>query len=237
MLAVHKDIDDQVRANADAPINLERDATQWVTLQLLLKREIDWASAYFAASTWTGSTTGADIVPAALWDTAASTPIEDISAQILNIEKTTGYTPNVFVVGAEAHDHLKNHPDILERIKYTQRGIVTEDLLAGLLGVERYLVARAVRNTAAEGNTASYSFINNSKNCLLVYAAPAPSLMQPSGGYTFAWTGLFGSGADANRIKRFRMEQIASDRIEGEMAYDFKVVSATCGVYFSAVVS
>ena len=28
---------------------------------------------------------------------------------------------------------LKNHPDLVDRIKYTQRGVVTEDLVACLL--------------------------------------------------------------------------------------------------------
>ena len=36
--AVHKDVDDQTRANADAPLNVDKDATMFVTNQLLLKR-------------------------------------------------------------------------------------------------------------------------------------------------------------------------------------------------------
>src|SRR4051812_45608148 len=42
--AVHKDVEDQVRANADSNFNLDSDATKFVTGQLLLKRDIDWAA-------------------------------------------------------------------------------------------------------------------------------------------------------------------------------------------------
>ena len=236
VIGFHKDVDDQTRANADAPINLDRDATEYVTQQLLLKREIDWAATFFATSVWTGSTTGADIAPGD-WDTAAGTPIEDVAAEQIAIIKNTGYKPNIMVVGPEVYEHLKNHPDILERIKYTQRGVVTEDLLAGLFDVERFYVAWAVKNSAKEGATASYAFVNTSKDALLVYAPPNPGLLQPSGGYCFTWTGLNGAGLEANRIKRYRLEQIASDRIEGEMAYDFKIVSPTCGAFFHGCVA
>jgi hypothetical protein len=45
--ALHKDVDDQIRANADSPINLDAEATEFVTRQLMLKREKDWATAFF----------------------------------------------------------------------------------------------------------------------------------------------------------------------------------------------
>ena len=44
---VHKDIDDQMRANADSNFSLDSDATKFVTNQLLLRRDLDWAAAYF----------------------------------------------------------------------------------------------------------------------------------------------------------------------------------------------
>ena len=46
-----------------------------------------------------------------------------------------------------------------------------------------------------------------------------------------------GAGPSGNRIKRFRMEQIASDRIEGEMAFAAKLVAADLGVFFEDAVS
>src|SRR4051812_42443060 len=43
VLSVHKDVDDQIRANADSVISMDRDATLWVTQQMMVKRDVDWA--------------------------------------------------------------------------------------------------------------------------------------------------------------------------------------------------
>lgn len=238
--AVHKDIDDPTRANADAPINMDRDATEWVTQQLLLRREKVFVNGYFKTGVWGTDLTGVAASPGAgqflQWDQAGSTPMKDVQNQIITIAEKTGYKPNVLVLGPRVLAALKDHPDILDRIKYTQRGMVTPDLLAGLFEVDRVLVPFATENTAAEGAAASYSLLYG-KAALLVYAAPNPGLLQPSGGYIFAWTGLFGAGAYGNRIKRFRMEHLSADRVEGEMAYDCKLVAADLGVFFNQVVA
>lgn len=229
---MHKDVDDDTRANADQPINVDRDATEYVTRQLMLKREKLWAAKYFTTAVW-GSP---DFVPTTLWDSTGSDPVGDIDTQGDAIEQLTGYRPNVLVVGPAVHTVLKNHADVLDRIKYTQRGIVTEELLAAIFGVEKYLVARAVENTAAEGQNATMARMFG-KHCLLAYAAPTPGIMQPSAGYTFAWTGLLGAGATGIRIKRFRIDEIESDRVEGDLAFDMKVVGSDLGKFFNGVIS
>tara|TARA_Y100000004_G_C8941956_1_gene424575 strand:- start:7 stop:921 length:915 start_codon:yes stop_codon:yes gene_type:complete len=239
--AIHKDIDDQIRANSDAAINPDRDATLYVTQQLMMRREIVWATNFFADNIWTGSTNGGDIQVGdllnGLWSAAGSTPIEDVDRQADAMQRLTGYRPNKMVVGTEVHRVLKNHPDVLDRIRYTQEGIVTEQLLASLLGVDEYLVARATNNTANAGATDSMAYISGSNDALLVYSAPSPGLMVPSAGYMFSWNGLLGSGAMGNRIKNFRMEHLASDRIEGELAFAAELVSAQLGCFFRNCVS
>ncbi len=238
--AVHKDIDDPTRANADAPIDMDRDATEWVTQQLLLLREKRFINAYFKTGVWATDLTGVAASPTGnqflQWDQAGSDPISDVEDQAIDMAEKTGYKPNVLVIGPRVLAALKNHAAILDRIKYTQRGMVTPDLLAGLFEVEKVLVPFATENTAAEGATASYSLMYG-KNAFLAYANPAPSLLKPSAGYIFPWTGLLGAGAYGNRIKRFRMEHLASDRVEGEMAFDCKLVAADLGVFFSGAVA
>ncbi len=239
--AVHKDIDDQIRANSDAAINPDRDATQYITQQLMLKRDKVWAANFFTTGVWTGSSTGTDLAAADLlngaWSGAGSTPIEDIDKQADAILKNTGYRPNCLVVGTDVHRVLKNHPDVLDRIRYTQEGIVTEQLLASLLGVEKYLVARATENTAAAGATDSFGFVADAQDALLTYSAPSPGLMTPSAGYLMAWNGYLGAGPQGNRIKRFRMEHLASDRVEGELSFAAELVSASLGAFFNECVA
>lgn len=234
--AIHKDIDDQIRANADQPLDMDRDATEFVTRQLVLRREKQFAAKYFTTGLWTGSTTGSDIAVATKWDAASSDPVDDIEEQKESTRQKTGYVPNCLVVTPQVHRALKSNASILDRIKYTQRAIVTEDILASLFGVDKYLVANATNNLAAEGASTNMQFVFGADGCLLVYAAPRPSILQPSGGYTFSWTGFLGSN-QGWRIKRFRMDPLASDRVEGEAAFDMKLVAADVGVFFSDVLT
>ena len=56
--AYHKDTEEQTNANADVPLNMERDATMYVTRKLLLRQEIAWVVDFFTTGIWTGSSTG-----------------------------------------------------------------------------------------------------------------------------------------------------------------------------------
>lgn len=230
--ALHKDIDDQIRANADAGINVDRDASEFLSLQAMINMEARFAATYFVGSTWTGSSSGADITPSTLWDASGGDPITDIDAQIDSVKQKTGYKPNILLLGASTFRGVKNNALVLDRVKYTQRGIITEDILAGVFGVDKVLVARATQNTGPEGGTAAYSYICGSNDALVVYAEPTPSLLKPSGGYIFAWNGLLGAGPMGQRISRFRMAHLKADRVEIEQAFAMKLVAADLGAFF-----
>jgi hypothetical protein len=241
---IHKDVDDQIRANADIPLDMDRDGTEWLTQQLLIKRERIWASRYFIPNTWgTGSSdlVGVNISPTTgqflQWDNANATPVEDIIFAATAIEQQTGFAPNTLVLSPYVFNALKNNADVLDRIKYTQRGIATTDILAALFEVDNVLVARSAFNSAAEGATGVFDFIVSSKSALLCYANPRPSILTPSAGYTFSWTGYLGAGNAGNRIKTFRMENLAADRIEAEMAFDSKLISADLGQFFTTCIA
>lgn len=234
--AIHHDIDDPTRANSDQWANQDVSATRWVSRQLKLKREEEWAARYFATGVWGTNITGVAGAPGAnqvlQWSDDLSDPIGTLALYADSVEELTGYRPNRLILGPRIATRLRQHPDFIERVKYTQRGVITLDLLAGLLDVDRVLVARATHNTAPEGAAEANSFIYGD-GALLVYASDAPSLMEPSGGYIFTWNGLLGANAFGGRIKTFRMEALESDRVEGEMAYDMKVVAPDVGVFFT----
>lgn len=238
----HKDVTERDRANTDNPLNADRDATIFVSQKMLIKRETLWASKYFKAGVWATEFGGADAANAVngdvkYWDDDTSNPIVDIANAKRQQQSITGYTPNVLTLGPRVYDILCNHPLILDRIKYTERGILTTELLAALLGVDKVLVAEAVKNSAAKGATANIDHIFG-KHALLTYAPASPSLMTPSAGYTFAWTGLLGAGAYGNRMTRIPMDwlEIGTERLEGDMAFDQKVIAADMGTFFDGIV-
>lgn len=243
--ATHMDVDDQTRTNADQPLDLDRDATLFVTQQLLLRREIQFVAQYLKTATWTGYLVGGSPVDFNVttqsssglqWDVSGSNPLQDVDFVKQAIKGQTGFLPNCLVVSPDVFFALRNNANIVDRIKYTQKGIVSEDLLATLFGVDKFLVAAAVQNLANENINFTGSLDYLSKNqALLVYANPAPSILQPSAGYIFSWQGLFGAGAQGNRIKTFRMEHLEADRVEGEMAFDMKQVGLDLGALFTNV--
>ena len=241
--ALHRDVADQVRANADAPISLDREATELLTLQGLLRKEKEWADAHFVASAWTTDVTGVSGAPGGSqvqrWDEAASTPIEDVRTGIRTVHQSTGFRPNKMILGREVYDQLLDHPDIVGRLDRGQTSgpaIVMRDALAALFEISEILVMDAIQNTAAENATNSHSYIGG-KAALLLYAAPSPGLMVPSAGYTFTWSGLLGGGALGTRISRMRMEHLKADRLEIEMAFDQSRVAADLGYFFITVVN
>jgi hypothetical protein len=230
--AFHKDVGDQTRANADAPINVDREAVEFVTSRLLLKMETEFVSNFFTTGVW-----ATDNTPSNLWsDYTNSDPLNDVEDAKRAILATTGFEPNTLVLGYDVFKELKNHPDLVDRIKYTSSNVITTEMIARMFDVERVLVSKSVKATNNEGGTAAYDFTAG-KNALLCYSAPSPGLLQPSAGYVMSWTGVSGGLGQTIGASRFRMESVKADRIEGEMAFDMKVVASDLGYFFSAVVS
>jgi len=168
--ALGHDIPDPVRANADPAVSdLDADATEFLSEDLNIKHEVDWVAKYFVASVWTGASSTADMTgqaaPASTaanflqWNDVASTPIEDIRGEQTSVSKRTGKRPNILTMNVEVWTALADHPDILDRIKYTERGVVTTDLLASLLDLEAIYVTSMVQNSAIEGQPESMGFI------------------------------------------------------------------------------
>lgn len=236
-------IDDQTRANQSNPVNIETAATKYVSDQLLRKREVDWMNTFFSTGIWAGAAdqTGVAAAPSTnqflQFNDANSTPVEVIDAQAVAIKEKTGKFPNTLILGMRVWYALKNHPDLIDRIKHVMKGVMTVDLLAQVLGIERVLLAGANRNTAARGQTGVFSFIAG-KAMLLCYVNPTPQVIgTPTSMVTFSWTGYTGASELGTRMKKYREDPKNSDALEGEMAYAMKLVGADLGVFFTAVVA
>jgi hypothetical protein len=107
-----------------------------------------------------------------------------------------------------------------------------------MFDVERVFVASAIKNTAVEGETAAYSFVWG-KSALLLHVAPNPGLLTPSGGYTLVWRGIHRGGTGENDIgiKRYDIQPIEATRVEGQVAFDYKIVGTDLGVFTASAVA
>ena len=182
---IHKDIDDQLRANADSNFNLDRDSTEFITNQLLLKRDIDWNAAFFTNGKWATDLDGDNDFTK--WTETGSDPISDVANWIIDFRKLTGYSPNVMVLGAHVMAALKQHPDIIDRIKYTGRDVVTTELLAALFDVQRVHVGNAIYS-----NDAGTAFTDVWGKFVVVAYTELGSMADmgaPSYGYTYNLNG------------------------------------------------
>jgi len=241
VFAFHKDVSDQIRANADAPLNLDREAVEFVTHRLLLRREIQFVTDFLTTGIWSVDVTGVASSPGAneviQWsDYANSDPIDNIEEAKADVLSTTGLLPNTLVLGYDVFRELKNHPDLVDRIKYTSSQTITSDMMARMFEVDRVLVSQSVKATNNEGGSDAYAFTLG-KQALLAYVPPSAGIMTPAAGYTFTWTGVSqGLGANIG-VSSFRMESLKSTRVEAELAFDNKVVGSDLGYFFTSIVA
>lgn len=238
----HK-IDDRVRANADQPLDPDRAGMRLLTGQAMIHRDSDWTSSYFKTGVWGTDLTGKSKEPGAgeflQFDQAGTEPVEFIDTQRDALGSATGFDPNTLVLGRDAYRVIRNHAEVKDRIKYTQRGIVTPDLLAELFEVENVVVPGSVKNSAQEGAADAIDFIVSRKDALLVYSAPEPAIDTPSGGYIFAWTGLVPGATNAfgGVIERGREQLAHSDVLQIRTAYTMEIVAKELGVFLHGAVA
>lgn len=241
------DLTPDVLANADAGVNIDQAASNFVMNGLLIQREVQWASKYFTTGVWGTDITGVASGPTASqtiqWsDDANSDPITDVSTGRATILANTGYLPNTLCVSFWVHEALKKHPLIVDRFKYTSSDSINEAMLARLFEVDRYVVAKAVQATSQEGETVSTALVLG-KSALLCYSAPAPGLLAHSAGYNFVWSKLTGMNNLGVATFRYPLPALGvsangvTERIEGQYAYALQVTGSDLGYFFTSIVA
>lgn len=241
--AFHKDVTDRQRSNQDSVIRLDQSASQFVTQKLLIRREVLFAATYMATGLWTTDWTGVAATPSSVqfltWDLATSDPIADIRAAKAVIHGSTGFRPNKMIMGRATYDVLLDNDAILDRISggatTSLPAQVMKQKLTELLELEEIFVMDGVQTTSQKGATAVRAFIG-ADDALLYYAPNTASLEEPTAGVQFSWTGLLGNSPSGTRIKRFRMEHLEADRLEGQMAFDYRLTAADLGLFFTNTV-
>ena len=219
----HEDVPIQVEANADPPLSIRLAVAKLVVQKLLIKGDRLLADAIFKAGVW-----GTDDATKDWSDYGTSVPIIDHEDAKDTIHKTTAKDPQTALYGRETWKKLKHHPDLIERIRYVQRGVITVDLIAALFEIPRVVVAQTIRSTNIEGAASVYAYMYG-KHALLMHQLRTPTLMDATAFMSFKWRAL---GLDA-RIRRFFLDKTRVNRIEGFMNIDHVVTASDLG-YLSA---
>lgn len=168
---------------ADSPLEPKQDTVMDLKEQLMINKEKRIADAVFVTAAVADYTS---LATASQWGyTSTTTPIEDMDTRFDAVNKAIGKEANQVTMGKEVFTVLKNHADILERIKYTQKGIVTEDLLAAILDVDKVLVGKRAYMTTDEGITSESTSYIWGKNVLIQHTAARPAKRVISHAYQF----------------------------------------------------
>lgn len=217
--ALKEFVADEIQDQADDALNPLVDATENVTEKLMLDRENTLATMLTDTAQVTQNTT---LSGTSQWsDYSNSDPIGDVRTARTTIHAATFRKPNTLILGKQVFDMLIEHPQIIERIKYSQLGVVTTELLARLFQVEQVLVGEAGANTAAEGQTDSLSYIWG-KHAVVAYIAPKVSLKTLTLGLTFTYSQRI--------VKRWRDEDREGTYVRiGNDNYVQKIVAVGAG--------
>lgn len=177
----------QQEASQVAQINLAAMAvrkTQNIIALRLEKAQADLATtaASYAASNKT------TLVGTSQWSdyTGTSSPSKDIETAREAIRAQIGKRGNTVIMGAAVWAKVKQHPAIIDRIKYTGRDSVTTEMLAALWDVDRVLVGDAVYTDAAGTMTDVWG-----KFVVVAYTntGSVADFGEPSYGYTYRLDG------------------------------------------------
>jgi hypothetical protein len=242
-------IDDRIRRNARDQMRLDENGTRLLTGKQMIRADRMWVDKFFKTGVWGMEVAGVAAGPGQdqflRWSDAASTPISDIEDYKELIRAATGMEPNTLILGSNVRKALKNHPDFIERVKYTSSAAISNATMSALFEIENVRVARALYNAADErmpndddGGT-DLVYIADANAALLAYIDPNPSVDSPTAIANFAWDSLVpGQTNDMGGvISRGRDDRAYSDWFHSRHAFGLQKVSDDLAVFIKDAVA
>lgn len=220
-------VTDEDRKAQDNQVQLEQTTVENVTELLMLDRELRVRDLVTDPTIYpTGHVQ--TLSGTSQWsDPDNSTPLKDVDgakAQLASV----GIVPNTMIIPQKVYNALKFNRDILDRIKYSERGLVTVDILRDLFEIENILVPASVYNTANAGQAANLVDVWGDI-VWIGFVAPRPGLKTISFGYTFEYR--------ARQVRRWREEDVKTDFFEVSEEVGEKVVAPMAGFLINDVLA
>lgn len=216
------------------PLQPDIDAIEFATDKVELKREIVTAK-LIKSTNWNGAGVGGEDAEGKWTAGEGNTFLKDIRDAKSMIHGRNGVDPSQLALAIDygTYESLQEETTILTKIQYTQRGVLTADLLAALLGIREVIVLSAITSTAKEvkGGTdftpQSIWEVNQGKGFGFLFYAPAnPGLKIPSAGYMCR--GVYEDG-QPRRVTTWREPERHQDVYEVAEELDIVVASTSLG--------
>ncbi|MCK4553880.1 major capsid protein [Candidatus Parcubacteria bacterium] len=219
--ALKEFVPDEDRDNAITPTTPLVDAAENVSDMMSVAQEKAIADWMANTANLTNNTTlsGTD-----QWsDFSNSDPFNDIKTAKQTVHEAIFTKPNTLILGKQVFDTLQLHPDLLERVKYSQRGVITIEILKALFDVENILIGAAGYNSATEGQTDSMSYLWG-KHAWVCYIAPKVKPKMVTLGFTYRWKKV-----KVERMRGTNEEDRKGTYVRlGDNYFDQKSVAVTC---------
>lgn len=211
-------VTDEERENVDSPLAPDRDATEMITSKIMLGREVAIKNLSTTAANY-ASGLSTTLAGAAQWNAAnyaTSDPISDLRTGKVAVNGRIFMDPNTLIVPYQVMAALEDHPDFLERIKYSERAIFSPELLGAILGFDRVIAPGVGINSANLGQPVSLGYLWG-KDVVMAWVPPRAGLKIPAYGYEFTWGTQY--------VDRWREDPRKSDLIRATRRYDLKLVA------------
>ena len=172
------------------PLQPDQDAIEFASDKIDLNKEIRIAT-MITANTWADGNLGGKDTDG-LWAPKGSTNtfLSDIKGAVKTIQSVSGIKPNCLLIDFATYMALTECDAILDKIKYTQRGVLTKELLASILDLDEVLIGETIVNTAKEtkaGTAFASKYVwevNQGKGMGFLFNRPSkPGRKVPAPGY------------------------------------------------------
>lgn len=216
----------------DAVFNLEQHAALVTTEGIRLRLEKQGADLAQDAANYAAGNKVTLAGTDQFTDYTNSDPVDVIETGKEAIRKKIGRRPNVMAIGAESFRVLKEHPNLIEKIKYSMKGVLTVELMQEIFGIPRIVVGESVYADDADAFLDLWS-----DNIVLAYVPGQQATLprdartpyEPSYGYTLRKRGqpMVDKYDEAKKLRIVRNTDIAKVKIVGaEAGYLIKDTNA-----------
>lgn len=219
-------VTDEERENADAPLDPDRNGTDLVTSKLMLRRE---QRMQVQTTTVANYHTGHSVTLAGAnqWDVyATSTPIADLKTGLRQVHGALFMEPNTAIIPYQVMSQLEDHPDFIERIKYSQPGVITAEIIASVVGLQNIIVPGLGYDSSGNpGGTPTLAYLWG-KDVVLAWVPARAGLKTPAFAYEFVWRY---PGGQSQVVERWRSNERKSDLIRVSRRYDLRLIAVDSG--------
>ena len=202
----------------------------------------------YGAVAWSSSSSGGSSPSAGTGGWALDSTSNSFIADILNAKASilskTGILPNTLMLDYATFQSLQIHATaiggVFDRIKFTQTGILTEDLIATLLGLDSVVIGKAVYSTDKEnlaGTLTNTNYVWNPDGYgrgFLYYRPAAAGLKQVAPGYQYR---VAYDGATWRRMLTYREEWLHHSVYEVSEWVDIAPVSTDVGYLWTHTIA